>query len=154
VTVASADFTAGAVAVLVAGGVVAVVAVVVFLARWFVSLPDLPPAGPETSELGPESPALANLLVNRCAVTTAAAAATLLDLAARHHVSLFEAGPGNTIVRVQHQAAEHLTDYEEQVLDLVREKATGGSAPLEAWRSNSRPMRTCSALRRFRAWAC
>jgi len=132
VTVASADFTAGAVAVLVAGGVVAVVAVVVFLARWFVSLPDLPPAGPETSELGPESPALANLLVNRCAVTTAAAAATLLDLAARHHVSLFEAGPGNTIVRVQHQPAEHLTDYEEQVLDLVREKATGGSAPLEA----------------------
>jgi len=131
VTVASADFTAGAVAVLVAGGVVAVITVVVFLTRWFASMPDLPPAGPETSELGPESPALANLLVNRCGVTTAAAAATLLDLAARHHLSLFEAGPGNTIVQVSPQTDEQLTDYEEQVLDLVRSKATGGSAPLE-----------------------
>lgn len=130
-TVASADFTAGAVAVLVAGGVVAVITVVVFLTRWFASMPDLPPAGPETSELGPESPALANLLVNRCGVTTAAAAATLLDLAARHHLSLFEAGPGNTIVQVSRQTDEQLTDYEEQVLDLVRSKATGGSAPLE-----------------------
>ena len=131
-TVASAQFGAGAVAPLVAGGAVAVVAVVVFLARWFVSMPDLPPPGPETSELGPESPALANLLVNRCGVTTAAAAATLLDLAARHHLALFEAGPGNTVVQVRSGGDAPLTDYEEQVLDLVREKATGGSAPLEA----------------------
>jgi len=132
VTIASSDFTAGAVAVLVAGAVVGVVAIVVFLTRWFVSLPDLPPPGPETSELGPESPALANLLVNRCSVTTAAAAATLLDLAARHHVALFEAGPGSTIVQVRRDDDGTLTDYEEQVLDLVRAKATGGSAPLEA----------------------
>jgi len=132
VTVASADFGAGAVALLIAGGVVAVVAVVVFLTRWFVSMPDLPPPGPETSDLGPESPALANLLVNRCGVTTAAAAATLLDLAARHHLALFEAGPGNTVVQVRSGGDAPLTDYEEQVLDLVREKATGGSAPLEA----------------------
>jgi len=132
VTVASAQFDAGAVALLAAGIAVAVVAIVVFLARWFASMPDLPAAGPETSDLGPESPALANLLVNRCAVTTAAAAATLLDLAARHHVSLFEAGPGNTIVQVRSGDGEALTDYEEQVLDLVRAKATGGSAPLEA----------------------
>jgi hypothetical protein len=132
VTVASADFGAGAVAVLVAGGVLAAVTVVVFLTRWLVSLPDLPSPGPETSDLGPESPALANLLVNRCGVTTAAAAATLLDLAARRDVLLFEAGPGKTIVRTQDHVDEPLTDYEEQVLDLVREKATGGSAPLEA----------------------
>jgi len=132
VTVAAADFDAGAIAVLVAGGVLVAITIVVFLTRWLVSLPDLPPPGPETSDLGPESPALANLLVNRCGVTTAAAAATLLDLAARRHVLLFEAGPGNTIVRVQAPVDEPLTDYETQVLDLVREKATGGSAPLEA----------------------
>ena len=129
---ASADFGAGAVALLVAGGAVAVLAVVVFLARWFVSLPDLPPPGPETADLGPESPALANLLVNRCGVTTAAAAATLLDLAARRHLSLFEAGPGNTVVQIRSGGDDPLTDYEAQVLDLVREKATGGSAPLDA----------------------
>ena len=135
-TVASAHFGAGAIALLVAGGVLAVITIVVFLTRWFVSLPDLPAPGPETSELGSESPALANLLVNRCGVTTAAAAATLLDLAARHHVSLFEAGPGNTIVQLRSAKGVDgdgpLTDYEEQVLDLVREKATGGSAPLDA----------------------
>jgi hypothetical protein len=132
VTVASAQFGAGAIALLVAGGALAAITIVVFLTRGFVSLPDLPAPGPETSELGPESPALANLLVNRCGVTTAAAAATLLDLAARHHVSLFEAGPGNTIVQVRSKGEGALTDYEEQVLDLVREKATGGSAPLDA----------------------
>jgi hypothetical protein len=132
VTVASAEFGAGAIALLVAGGVLAAITVVVFLTRWLVSLPDLPPPGPETSELGPEPPALANLLVNRCGVTTAAAAATLLDLAARRHLSLFEAGPGNTIVQVRSGGDGALTDYEGQVLDLVQERATGGSAPLAA----------------------
>jgi hypothetical protein len=132
VTVAAADFGAGAIALLAVGAALAVTTVVVFSIRWFVSLPDLPPPGPETSDLGPESPALANLLVNRCGVTTAAAAATLLDLAARRHVTLFEAGPGNTIVQLRSTGEGPLTDYEEQVLALVREKATGGSAPLDA----------------------
>ena len=100
------------------------ITVVVFSIRWFVSLPDLPSPGPETSDLGPESPALANLLVNRCGVTTAAAAATLLDLAARRHVTLFEAGPGNTIVQLRSTGESALTDYEEQVLDLVERGVT------------------------------
>jgi hypothetical protein len=136
VTVASAHFGAGAIILLVVGGAFAAITIVVFLTRWLVSLPDLPAPGPETSELGPESPALANLLVNRCGVTTAAAAATLLDLAARRRVTLFEAGPGNTIVQIRSatgtDGAGPLTEYEEQVLALVREKATGGSAPLDA----------------------
>ena len=75
---------------------------------------------------------LANLLVNRCSVTSAAAAATLLDLAARRWLLLFEAGPGQYVVRIQPPRDEPLTEYEHQVLALVRKNATGGSAPLEA----------------------
>ena len=128
----AAELGAGAVALLVAGAAVAVVAAVLFALRWITSLPDLPPPGPETSEPGPEPPALANLLVNRCKVTTAAAAATLLDLAARHWLLLFQAGPGEYVVRVEPPRDEPLAPYERQVLDLVREKAVGGSAPMAA----------------------
>jgi hypothetical protein len=130
--IVAADFGAGAIALLIAGGVAAALAAVVFAVRWATSLPDLPDAGPESSEPGPEPPAIANLLVNRCKVTTAAAAATLLDLAARRHLTLFEAGPGHYVVRVRPQQDDDLNGYEEQVLALVREKAVGGSAPLEA----------------------
>jgi Predicted membrane protein (DUF2207) len=138
----TANFTAGAVALLVASAVAAVVLAVVFVVRWTATFPDLPAPGPETPELGPERPAIANLLANRCRVTTAAAAATLIDLAARRHLELFEIGPGHygVRVRVRHEeiagreesGVDALTDYEEQVLRLVQQKATGGSAPLEA----------------------
>ena len=128
----AAQFTAGAVALLVASAGVAVGFALVFVIRWAASFPDLPAPGPETSDLGPERPAIANLLANRCRVTTAAAAATLIDLAARRHLELFEIGPGHTGVRVRAERVDPLTDYEEQVLDLVRRHAVGGSAPLEA----------------------
>ena len=105
---------------------------VVFGVRWAASFPDLPAPGPETSELGTEPPAIANLLVNRCNVTSSAAAATLIDLAARGHLELFEVGPDQFVVRLRSAPDDPLTDYEEQVLALVRGKATGGSAPLEA----------------------
>ena len=135
--IVAADFTPGAVALLVAGAVAAVGFALVFVVRWTTSFPDLPAPGPETADLGPESPAIANLLANRCRVTTAAAAATLIDLAARRHVELFEIGPAHFGVRIGSEppeptASEPLTGYEDQVLELVRTKATGGSAPLEA----------------------
>jgi hypothetical protein len=129
---AAANFTAASIALLVAGGAFALLFAIVFGVRWAASFPDLPAAGPETSELGPEPPAIANLLVNRCNVTSSAAAATLIDLAARRHLELFEVGPGHFVVRLRSAADDPLTGYEEQVLALVREKATGGSAPLEA----------------------
>ena len=128
----AAQFGAGAVALLAAGGAATLLAAAAFGTRWVTSLPDLPAAGPAVSEPGPEPPAVANLLVNRCRVTTAAAAATLLDLAARHWLDLFEAGPGQYVVRVQPPRDEPLSPYEEQVLALVREHAVGGSAPLAA----------------------
>jgi Predicted membrane protein (DUF2207) C-terminal domain len=105
---------------------------VYFVVRWAASFPDLPAPGPETSDLGPEPPAIANLLVNRCHVTSAAAAATLVDLAARRHLELQELDATHFVVRIVTGPAEQLTDYEDQVMSLVRQKATGGSAPLEA----------------------
>lgn len=128
----SAQFGTGSVALLVAGTIVVAIGAAMFALRWVASFPDLPTAGARTSDLGPESPALANLLVNRCKVTSAAAAATLVDLAARRWLLLFEAGPGQYIVRIQPPRDDVLTEYEQQVLGLVRKHATGGSAPLEA----------------------
>ena len=115
-----------------AAGAFALLFAVVFGVRWAASFPDLPAPGPETSELGTEPPAIANLLVNRCNVTSSAAAATLIDLAARGHLELFGLGPDQFVVRLRSAPDDPLTEYEEQVLELVRGKATGGSAPLEA----------------------
>ena len=49
---AAANFTATSIAVLVVGGVLALVFAVLFVVRWTMSFPDLPAPGPETSELG------------------------------------------------------------------------------------------------------
>ena len=130
---AVADFTPTATALLIAAGAAGAVFGVVFAVRFAASFPALPSPGPETSDLGDEPPAVANLLANRCQVTHAAAAATLLDLAARGHLELFEAGVDRYVVRLRGAAtSEALMPYEEQVLDLVEARATGGSAPLEA----------------------
>ncbi len=125
-------FDTTAVALLAAGGVVGVAFALVFAVRYAASFPALPAPGPETADLGEETPAVANLLVNRCHVTRAAAAATLVDLAARRHLELFEAGPGRFVARIGPDGTDPLTPYERQVMGLVQAKATGGSAPLEA----------------------
>lgn len=130
--IAVADFNSGAVALLIAGGAVGVLFAIVLAVRFAASFPALPTPGPETQELGAEPPAVANLLVNRCSVTAAAEAATLVDLAARRHLELFEAGPDHFVVRLRPDQPDELTAYETQILELVQAKATGGSAPLEA----------------------
>ena len=79
----------------------------VVLVAWFVlfgvvaraTMPRLPDPGPETMELGPETPAVANFLTNRWEVTTSAIAATLVDLAARRIVALEQIGDGDHLVR-------------------------------------------------------
>jgi hypothetical protein len=129
---AVANFDSTAVTLLAAGGIVGVIFAVYFAVRYAASFPALPAAGPETMDLGDEPPAVANLLVNRCNVTRAAAASTLVDLAARKHLELFQAGPERFVVRIRPDRPDPLTSYETQVMDLVRSKATGGSAPLEA----------------------
>src|SRR5215467_4100857 len=121
-------FHGASLTLLFVAGVVAVVWIVVFAIRWATSFPDLPAAGPETNDLGPESPAVVDLLVNRWHVTRAAVSATLVDLAARRVVGIEQVAPEQYIVRVKSSPArDGLTDYETQVLDLVQQKATGGS---------------------------
>ena len=65
-----------AVAALVAAGAV-------LLRMWLVTRPNRPEEGPATSELGPEPPALVDLLTGGFTVEGDAVAATAVDLAAR-----------------------------------------------------------------------
>jgi hypothetical protein len=105
---------------------------IVFAIRWLASFPRLPDAGPSTNELGPEPPAVANFLVNRWKTTHSAVEATLLDLAARKFLAV-EDYVGNVVVRVHADRGEGaVSAFDQQVLDLVRSQASGGSAPIEA----------------------
>ena len=63
--------------------------------------PPTPQTGVLTLALGPEPPAVANFLVNGFAVTDVAAAATVLDLAARKLVDVEQRGPDVFFVRVR-----------------------------------------------------
>ena len=109
------------------------------LVAWFVLLgvlrvvrtPRRPPPGPETTELGAESPALANLLVNRFTVTPDAVPATLVDLAARGVVEIEDRGIGNYYCRVEDRP-EGLEPYEQMLVDHLHAVAVDGVVPAEA----------------------
>jgi len=98
--------------------------------------PASPPAGPATMDLGPESPALVSLLVNRWSLTEDAGESTLLDLAARRFVELRQPGndPMQTTVHLvaSPPASTDLSPYESQVLDRVRGLAVDGVVPVTA----------------------
>lgn len=91
-------------------------------------------AGPPTSDLTSESPALVNLLVNEARVTGAAVPATLLDLAVRDLVDIEEYGDAEEIiVRLrEHRSAEGLAGYSLMVLEHLRAKAANGIVRAEA----------------------
>lgn len=127
-------FTGASLDVLFAAFAAAALWLVIFAIRWTASFPKLAQPGPETSDLGPEPPAVANFLVNRCEVTRLAVGATLVDLAARRVIGIEEVAADQFVVRLRDEPADSgaLTRYERQVLDLVRERATGGSAPVQA----------------------
>jgi Predicted membrane protein (DUF2207) len=94
--------------------------------------PRVPPSLPATSDLGQESPAIANLLANYGEVTPEAVPATLLDLAARRIIDIDEARPHVYEVRIGAVAAGLLTPYESRVLSLLRRKASAGVVPAAA----------------------
>lgn len=112
---------AASVAWLVAAGIV-------FVGR----RPSEPRVGPRTLDLGPEPPAVANLLVNDWRVTDDAVPATLIDLAARNVVDVEQRGPGVFYIRLRPTTDERLTTYEQRVLDHLRARASGGVVPAEA----------------------
>jgi hypothetical protein len=88
-----------------------------FACRWTRTFPRMPDAGPETSELRDEPPAIVNLLVNRWKVTQSAISATLIDLAARRVLGIDLVAGDEYVVRIRDgdHATEKLTDYERQV---------------------------------------
>jgi hypothetical protein len=94
--------------------------------------PRNPDANPPTSDLGPEPPALANMLANGWRVRREAVPATLLDLAARGYVSIEQVASGRDVVRVRDRPTEGLLPYEMHVLAYVRSLARDGVVPAAA----------------------
>ncbi|MFC9324223.1 DUF2207 family protein [Kitasatospora sp. NPDC057015] len=109
--------------------------------------------GPATQELGsePESPALVALLANRWRSVDHAAAATLLDLAARGLLELRQPAddPAHSTVHVTGEVAADLTAYERRVLARVTERAGDEGAPIGAiaFRAEERASSWNGALR-------
>jgi hypothetical protein len=80
----------------------------------------------ETSEIGPESPAVASLLTNGFVVTPNAAVATLFDLAARGWVRIVAAEDEVIVITDGHGAqGDVLTAYEQQVLNHLHRLTAG-----------------------------
>lgn len=98
--------------------------------RW----PKTPEAGPPTNDLGPESPALANLLTNGWLLNEDAMPATLLDLAARGFVKIEDRGDGRMQCRVPPRSPEtaSLNPYERRILDHIKKLASEGVVPAAA----------------------
>ena len=94
--------------------------------------PNEPRPDPPTLDLGPEPPAIANFLVHDFRATRDAVPATLLDLAARGVVELEERGPGSYVCRLESTADDSLTPYERRVVDLLRQRESGGIVPAQA----------------------
>jgi hypothetical protein len=91
-----------------------------------------PTPGPQTLELGPEPPAVANLLVNDFCATPDAVPATLLDLAARRLVEIERIDVEVYQVRLRQAGGAPLTPYEQRVLDVLGRRASGGVVPARA----------------------
>ncbi len=92
---------------------------------------------PATSDLRAEPPAVVNLLVNDLRLTPDAVAATVLDLAARRRLEIFEVGPETSMLRVPHTggpagAPDDLAPYEAQLLQVAGAAAAGGDASVAA----------------------
>jgi hypothetical protein len=94
--------------------------------------PTRPEQGTPTLDLGPEPPAVANLLVHDFRVTRDAVPATLLDLAARRLVEIEEREPGSYVCRLEETSEKPLTAYEHRVMELLRSRASDGIVPTQA----------------------
>jgi hypothetical protein len=96
---------------------------------WLVGVATRPrpvPADPPTPDLPDDPPpAVVGYLVNGCRLDPDAAVGTLMDLAARKYLELYQPGddPEQTLVRVLKSDPEGLAPYERRVLDRVVEAA-------------------------------
>lgn len=89
---------------------------------------------PAHAALGPEPPAVVNLLTHRWRLTDDAAEATLLDLAARGllHLHQPDPDPASTLIRLTTTNPGHLLPYERRVWRRVRQRAVNGEVPVAA----------------------
>lgn len=135
---AAADLVGGAggadpgrrAALVVAVGVLVAAVVVVGLVA-VATRPRRPRPGPATMELGPEPPAVVDLLTDDFEVTSEAVPATLIDLAARGWLSLESYGD-DVVCRVRGGDHGPLEPYERRVLDHLRGLAVDGVVPAAA----------------------
>lgn len=120
-------------ALLVLAGIATAAWLAVLGWRWFATFPYLPDAGPKTTDLGTESPAIVNFLVHRWHLTRPALAATVLDLAARRLLGVEQYGE-RVVIRAYTERSEGqpLSAHEQQVFDYIRTRMGGRSAPVDA----------------------
>jgi hypothetical protein len=83
-------------------------------------------ADPPTMELGPEPPAVVNVLLHEAETTGDAVAATILDLAARRFLDIVQLSPSKHLVVPRPKDRGGLAPYEVQVLGVIDRAAAGG----------------------------
>lgn len=94
---------------------------------WLTTRPPTPSTGPSSMDLGPEPPAIVDLLTGGFAVEDDAVPATAVDLASRRWLDIEETG-GNVRLRLR-TGRDELTTYEQRVLRHIESKASDGVAP-------------------------
>jgi Predicted membrane protein (DUF2207) len=99
-----------------------------------------PPADP--ARPGAESPALVDLLTGGWRLCEEAAAATVLDLAARRVVAVEEVGPELSLVRLRHAEVTGLTAYEQRVYEHLRRLARDGVVATGALAEGTRQLKS------------
>lgn len=131
--VAATGYQANGLLVLVAG-FAAAIALVVVVATWRTRRPPRPAVGPASFDLGPETPALVDLLTGGFVVDDDAVPATVVDLAARRWFGIEQVGAGQVIIRLRRHREDPstLTRYERRVLNHIEARAVDGVAPATA----------------------
>jgi hypothetical protein len=93
--------------------------------------------GPATGTLGEQSPALVDLITGDWRLTSEAASATVLDLAAKGALGIEEIGPELSLVRLRRDPGD-LNPYEKLVYEHVRSLAVDGVVATGALAEGSR----------------
>lgn len=117
---------------LIAAGATTALWLLAMLAVRILRQPIEPDPGPPTSDLGPERPAVANMLVNAFQVRREALPATLFDLATRDVVEIQGIGDMYLVHIRAREPKDGLTPYERRVLNLLQDRAEHGVVPAGA----------------------
>lgn len=106
-------------------------AVLAMVTTWGVTRPPKPETGPPSMDLGPETPALVDLLTGGFTVDDDAVPATAVDLASRRWLDIELVTGGHVILRAR-TGRDELTPYERRVHAHVTKRAVDGVTPAAA----------------------